>query len=275
MIREVAVKLLAPVKDASDGQIQELIAATTLKHPHLVDSYDVGSCTLNGAEFLYLVMELASESLEAHFKNGPLAAEEMSEIMRSISSALMYLHSQNKTHCDLKPDNILKVGNVWKLSDFGLLRSLEQEKAIKTMGAFGTAAYVPPEAYDGIISPAWDVWSLGVILVEGLTGQLPFLAETPHHLQKAVLTETPGLSGLVAPLQEIAKGCLIKDQEKRWTALQVIQRFVSFNVSQPEMASGTSIKKEEEHKSSTLRKNGKIVRVSMLGDADFTKRLSL
>lgn len=226
LIRQVAVKLIEPDPRRSDRQMQELIAATNLDHPFLLRCFTPGICELNNLPLLYLVTELAEETLQHRLEGGPLPLPEAYDTLHRIASALAYLHEQPRplVHRDIKPANVMSIGGRWKLGDFGLLRAVDSAQGTRTGTIVGTAAYAPPESYEGIVSPAWDVWSLGALMQETLTGCLPFSAETPHQLMIAVSSQEPALpADLPAPYVEIIRGCLTKDPGARWTAAQVLE----------------------------------------------------
>jgi nitrous oxidase accessory protein NosD len=225
LIRQVAVKLIEPDEADPDGQMQELIAAANLDHACLLRCYTPGQCQLNGLSLLYMVTELAQETLEARLETGPLTLEEAFAVARSVVAALGYLHGQSSplVHQDVKPGNILRSAGCWKLGDFGLLRPADAPDSARSTGNLvGTAAYAPPESYEGHITSAWDVWSLGVTLAEALTGSLPFTGQTPHQLMIAIASQEPNLAtSLPEPFDEIVRGCLRKDPQTRWTISQV------------------------------------------------------
>jgi len=182
-------------------------------------------------------MELAQGTLQGHIdKTKTLPIAEVEEIVKAIASALVYLHGERnpRVHRDLKPGNILRVGSCWKLSDFGLLRSMNSQKSERTNSQNGTHGYSPPESYEGVVAVSWDIWSLGVMIAEMLTGQFPFTGNTNQQLMAQVMKEPPSIdwSKIPEPLAEIVKGCLIKDRNKRPTAAQVLDA-VTKKISTP------------------------------------------
>jgi len=225
-----ALKLILPDETFMQAQLEELVQATRLSHPNLLGCLDAGKCVLRNIELLYLVMDLAESNLAGRLEQGVLTPDEALELARQIASALEYLRSrpEHLVHRDLKPANILRVGDVWKLSDFGLVRALGTVTAARTSTLIGTPQYCPPEGYEGIISPAWDMWSLGVTLALTLTGELPFNGNTSQELHAAIARREPFLpSPLPRPLDAIVRGCLAKDPRVRWTARQVIEHLDS------------------------------------------------
>jgi eukaryotic-like serine/threonine-protein kinase len=230
--RQVAVKLISPEYDPKkrEEQRKELKNAVNLKHPNLLDCFVPGLCQIKGSEFFYLVMELAEETLEQHLQTGTLSATEVTEIVKAIASALAYLHngSPPKVHRDVKPGNLLRVGNRWKLADLGLLTAIGSQSSAFTSNRRATIKYAPPEAYQGVVATAWDIWSLGVMTAEMLTGELPFPGETEALLMNQVMNDPPSIdwSKVPAPFVEIINGCLEKDRAKRDTAQTVLDKLV-------------------------------------------------
>ncbi|UCJ13810.1 MAG: GUN4 domain-containing protein [Phormidium sp. PBR-2020] len=230
VIRQVALKIFLVETSQLDLQIAELRLATRLKHPHLLDCYssEVGFEDEEDEEekYLGLAMEPATESLSQYLaKRETLPPQEVRNIIGQIASALVFLHSQNIVHRDLKPGNILRVGEVWKVADFGISRVLTQGTSTKTTQQIGTPVYQPPESYQGEIRPGWDVWSLGILLQEMLTGTHPFSANTitgPQLMMKVMMQEPEFPEGLSDEFLTIVKGCLVKNPKERWTAQQVL-----------------------------------------------------
>gem|GEM_PF-3448717 len=225
LIREVAIKVIAPHHSSIDSQIKELVGSTILDHPHLLRCFDAGHFIIEGQEMLYLVMEIALESLEKRLRVRTLQASEVHELIASVASALCYLHNHSVplVHRDIKPANILYASGRWKLADLGLIYGLESEITMSDAPVFATREYAPPEGYSGKISSAWDIWSLGITIVQSLTGELPFKANTTEDLRIAVTSREPIFKEeLMEPFGAIVRGCLIKDCEARWEAQQIV-----------------------------------------------------
>ncbi|MBI4909401.1 MAG: serine/threonine protein kinase [Acidobacteria bacterium] len=173
VIRRVAIKLI------SNDQPDELIQSTGLDHPNLLRSLDAGEWTFKSTGFLYMVMDVADESLEQKLRCAPLTHEELVEVVAAVASGLDYLHSRGRCHGDLKPGNILRVGGRWQISDFGTLRDIGVNRTAAYTGTIlGTLEYMPPESFEGVISPAWDIWSLGVLIVKAASGKFPYAGDT-------------------------------------------------------------------------------------------------
>ena len=223
-VRSVAVKLRFKEDDNLEQQKRQIKIILNISHPHLIRCFTAGQCKLKDYELVYLVMEQGDpKTLD---KCLPLSKEETREVVQSIGSVLVYLHDQNIAHRDVKPENVLRVDEQWKLSDFGTLREDVQSQGVLTspLNIRGTPGYAPPESYDGKIFLAWDVWSLGAMIVEILTGNPAFSGNTTQHLQTSVIRAEPQLTqSLPAPFDEIVRGCFIKDPDERWTAEQVLE----------------------------------------------------
>ena len=228
LIREVAIKLIAPEEDETkaEKQLTELTAAVNLQHENIIRSYTSGFGEVKGDEYLFIVMEIATTNLEKQRKTGKISPAEAIEIVKATAAALNYLHQSNprKVHRDIKPANLLYVVNTWKVSDFGLLREISVKKSGRTSDRRGTTLYVPPEAYEGVVATGWDMWSLGIMTAEILTGIAPFTADTEAQLMKKIIEEEPEIDWSKIPesFTEIVRRCLEKERAKRWTAEQVL-----------------------------------------------------
>ena len=207
--------------------LNELMQATQLDHSHLIRTYTAGHCQLKGKDFFYLLMEKGDCSLQDRTQKQLLSPSETRILIHHVAGGLAYLHSQGKVHRDLKPANILWVNSSWKLSDFGLVRSLDLDSKsyLKTNESYGTYAYMPPEAFDSTISPDWDIWSLGIIVVTALTGQLPYQFTDTNQLMKQVMLgnrQLPPLPRLPQDLKVLIEGCLCPNRRERWKAQQIL-----------------------------------------------------
>ncbi|CCI06111.1 Genome sequencing data, contig C328 (fragment) [Microcystis aeruginosa PCC 7941] len=219
-VKEVAIKV---IPESSDDKLIELTNSRKLEHPNLIKSYAVGEFTFLKTEMLYLVMELAQGSLENHIAKASLSADEITNITAQVAQGLNYLHRQNKVHRDLKPGNILKVNQQYKLADFGLIRTLNNKSHTQTVHNTGTIIYMPPEAFRGDISSAWDLWSLGIMLIQMTTNQLPYKFNNDNNqLMVKVINCELQIPSLPKEFKPIIEGCLQKDRRQRWTAQQVL-----------------------------------------------------
>ncbi len=224
ILRQVAIKLIPFDESQLDNCMSELRIATSIEHENLIELFDAGRCSLRNVNLLYMVMELASDNLETHkFKR--YDENEMVDICLSISNAIAYFHNSSivYVHRDIKPSNIVLVGRKWKLTDFGLTRRIDNNTETTT-NFQGTYSYAAPEVYQGIITPASDIWALGVVMTEMITGQHPFPSNTPIELINKINNIEPFFEkSLPSPFDNIIPLCFCKDRHERITIDHIIQ----------------------------------------------------
>ena len=195
--RTVAIKILAPGvltgQEARSRFRKEALALAKLNHERIAAVYDVGE--QDGID--YIVMEcVGGESLAAKLKSGPLPVKEATSIALQIAQALEEAHESGVIHRDLKPANIMVTpkGNV-KVLDFGLAKLLAPDATLtltETHVLAGTPLYMSPEQAQGKSMDAQtDLWSLGVVYYESLTGRAPFHAEGTVAVLRAIVDEEP------------------------------------------------------------------------------------
>ncbi|MEU4754815.1 serine/threonine-protein kinase [Micromonospora tulbaghiae] len=230
--RVVAVKVLAPSL-AADARFRDMVreearSAAQLDHPHVTAVHDYGETVApDGSITSFVVMELLSgEELEHLLTQGPLPWPTAVETGAQVAEALAAAHRLGIVHRDVTPANVMMTATGAKVLDFGIATRIGTPDADEDGGTFGTPAYVAPERLDGApAQPATDVYSLGVLLFETLTGQPPYPAETWEQLSAALadspeptLDDVPGLPG---PVAEICLRCLARDPRRRPTARRV------------------------------------------------------
>ncbi len=190
--RQVAVKLIPEAPGATSRRFEgEARMLAGFVHPNLVRVLDAGEH--EGQWFL--VMELIDgESLASRLIRGPLSSEETARLGTSLASALAYVHERGVVHRDVKPANIL-LGNegwVW-LADFGIARLVDGVGTTAAGTVPGTLAYLAPEQAEGqLVEPAADIYALGLVLLECLTGERAF-AGTASEITAARLTRGPAV----------------------------------------------------------------------------------
>jgi serine/threonine-protein kinase len=182
--RAVAVKVLHP-RYADDQEFiqrfdhEAMSAARLSAHPHIVDVYDVGEDN----NIHYIVMELIEgEDLKWLIdREAPMTINRALPIVEQVADGLEYAHQQGFVHRDIKPQNVLldREGSP-HITDFGIAKS-RMSTAVTQMGmTFGTADYLAPEQAQGLdVTPQTDIYSLGIVLYEMLTGRLPFVGDSP------------------------------------------------------------------------------------------------
>lgn len=242
--REVVAKILRDplAKDQSfqENFLHEARAAANLSHPNIVTIFDFG----RDDDTLYIVMEyIAGADLKALIRRRKLLTPlEAVELMIKISDGVGYAHRAGLVHCDLKPQNILITpDNKVKITDFGVSRALATIQPDEHSDVvWGSPQYFSPEqASGGAPSPASDVYSLGVILYEMITGQLPFEADNAADLAQLHLTAEPIHPRLIEPsipepLQRIVLKVLAKEPSARYRTADQLGRILSnFNLDSP------------------------------------------
>lgn len=228
----LALKLL-PFQFLSDRKMvqrfrQETAQARDLEHPNITRVIDDGEDLVDN----YIVMELATGwrqsdariALDVGELAKPIPEQAAVEIIKQACEGLHYIHRQGIVHRDIKPGNLLLFeGGGVKLADFGIARSREAMALTSTGMAMGTPEYMSPEQSEGTkdLTPASDVYSLGVVLYELLSGKPPFKRATPlatvyAHLNAPVPPMETSQGPISLDLQELVLKCLEKDPTKRF-----------------------------------------------------------
>jgi serine/threonine protein kinase len=227
--RSVAVKLLNPIA-ARDKEVvarfrREAETAQRLVHPNIVKVLDVGEA--GGRP--YLVMELVGGgSLRDLLKTG--RPETLLAVMTETALALAYAHEQGVVHRDIKPENVLVTKSRHaRVTDFGLARAADQPSMTTDGRLLGTAHYMSPEQARGTKASGYsDVYALGIILYEMVTGKRPFASEETLGLlyQHAEVTPEPPTVRMPYPaaLGKLALECLAKNPQERPTMSAVAER---------------------------------------------------
>ncbi|MEU8012416.1 protein kinase [Micromonospora parva] len=230
--RVVALKVLAPSL-AADARFRGMVreearAAAQLVHPHLTSVHDYGETVdPDGSITSFVVMELLSgEELKLRLTEGPLPWPEAVQVGAQVADALAAAHRLGIVHRDITPANVMMTGTGAKVLDFGIATRIGAPDEDEDGETFGTPAYVAPERLDGApAQPSTDVYSLGVLLHEALTGRVPYPADTWEQLSSALasgpaptLADLPDLPPTVA---QICLRSLARNPADRPTARQV------------------------------------------------------
>ena len=164
---EVALKLVLTISTLGESQLSDWNTAAGLAHPHLIRLLETGWCQLDGLRYLYAVMEYADQNLAQLLRHRALTEDEAREMLLPTLNALAFLHNRNLVQGQLKPANILVVGDQLKLAS-DTIRRVGEASATNI-----ASVYEPPEAQEGSYSTAGDIWALGVSLFEALTRSPP------------------------------------------------------------------------------------------------------
>jgi Tol biopolymer transport system component len=227
--RQVALKLL-PAAFTQDAERvrrfeQEAQAASALNHPNILTIYDFGQIGERGAGLHYLATEFVEgQTLRQLLQNGPLPSEQVRDIALQLADALAAAHNAGIIHRDLKPENIMRRPDGYlKLLDFGLAKLTENQvpQSLTEPGkVMGTISYMSPEqALGQNVDQRTDIFSLGVVLYELLSGVSPFKGSSEAATYNAILNHTPpALTPVQAPpeLAAILERALEKDPELRY-----------------------------------------------------------
>jgi WD40 repeat protein len=232
--RVVALKMVlagahASMRDRERFRV-EAEAVARLQHPNIVQIYEIGE--QDGRPYCALEY-LDGGTLASRIKEAPLPAAEAARVLELLARAMHAAHQKGIVHRDLKPGNVLLAGNpalppaqcVPKIVDFGLAKLLDEDAGQTRTGAvMGTPSYMAPEQAAGKtreVGPAADIYSLGAILYDSLTGRPPFKAETVMDTLQQVLTREPVAPTSLNPkvprdLETICLKCLDKEPARRY-----------------------------------------------------------
>jgi serine/threonine protein kinase/tetratricopeptide (TPR) repeat protein len=237
--RDVAIKVITKAIAHDDSVIQrfqrEARLIARLEHPHILPVYDFDG----GHDPPYIVMRyLDTGTLKEVLRQGALPPEVTSYLMRQVCAALDYAHRQGIVHCDIKPSNIMidGEGNAF-VTDFGLAQLVagsSGDKLFTATGAImGTPEYIAPEQAQGKeIDQRADIYALGVLLFELLTGQLPYVADHPMatiimHTQEPIPKVTTSQPNLPAAVDEVITRMMAKAPQDRYTSAAAIAEAIT------------------------------------------------
>ena len=225
--RHVAIKILKPefTKDLKfiENFKRESQAAASLSHPNIVNIYDVG----REGNIHYIVMELVEGMVLSELlkKNGPLEWRQAVDIVKQMASALSLAHKNHIIHRDVKPQNILITEDgVPKLADFGIAKAINASTLVGATGTvLGSVHYFSPEqARGGYVDEKSDIYSLGIVLYELLTGRVPFDGDNPvnvalMHINDEMTPPSKIVSGIPPQLEQVVMKATKKYQTERFS----------------------------------------------------------
>ncbi len=227
--RIVALKVLPPGLTHDPSYVarfrQEARSAARLEHPHIMPIYEVGEA--NGLHYIAMKYIQGQTLKEVLQKEGYLPVARAASILAQIGDALDYAHRQGVIHRDIKPSNMMLTDEGWVyLTDFGLARGAGTTSGLTMAGTvMGTPEYMSPEQAQGLatVGPPTDIYALGVVLYELLTGCFPFTADTPMGMLAARLLQTPipprdVRSDLPSPVEDVIMRALARKPEARFAS---------------------------------------------------------
>src|SRR5690625_5070297 len=230
--RDVAIKVLR-LEFANDPEFierfeREAQAATSLFHPNIVSVYDVGE----EEDILSIVMEYVDGMTlkEYVLENGPLSVEKTIDIMEQLTSAIEHAHETGLIHRDIKPQNVLidQKGTI-KVTDFGIAVALSATALTQTNSVLGSVHYLSPEqARGGKATKKSDIYSLGIVFYELLTGKLPFSGQSPvsialKHLQDDIPSVRAKDESIPQSVENIILKATDKDPLARYTSVSELE----------------------------------------------------
>jgi len=254
--RDVAVKVVSPALATAlggDRFLREIEIVANLRHPHIVPLFDSGDAA--GSPYYVMPFEPGLSLRQRLARDGPLPIDDAVTILRDVSDALAHAHERGIVHRDIKPDNVLLTGRHAMVTDFGVAKAIVaghsdgvtrtdahasreagtvvDTSPTTTQGvAFGTPAYMAPEQIvgDPQTDHRADIYAVGVLAYELLTGRPPFVGDTREqvlgaHLSREPVPVTTHRPDVPAPLAELVMTCLAKAPDDRWqTANDLVQR---------------------------------------------------
>lgn len=257
--RWVAVKVLYYQEGTSLARFQlEAKAIASLRHRNILIIYEYGE-----EEGLpYIAMEyIEGGTLEERLNGSPLGWRQVVNLSIPIAEALHYAHNHNIIHRDVKPSNILMPQEDWPLlADFGLVKRSDSEQSLTKTGTFlGTPNYIAPEqARDLVLDCRADLYSLGVVMFEMITGRLPFDYEIPNKILLAHVTEMPPSPRDFNPncpveLEQVILKTLEKDRDDRYPDMQgLIDALEQILANPPAVADEPALPDSSQEKSAGL-----------------------
>ena len=232
--RDVAVKVVHPALYSAftaDRFVQEIAIVAQLHHPHIVPLYDSGEA--GGSRYFVMPYEAGASLRHRLAREGPLPVDDVVLLLRDVCDALSHAHQAGVVHRDIKPDNVLLAGRHALVSDFGIARSAAESSASGSVAnvTLGTPAYMSPEQISGdpTIDHRADIYSVGVLAYELLTGRPPFIGLDHDSVLSAHLSERPAdiatlRPDVPAPLAELVMKCLEKRPDDRWQSADDLVR---------------------------------------------------
>jgi len=246
--RDVAVKMLR-LDFVNDEEFirrfhREAQSATSLTHPNIVTIYDVGE----EGSIYYIVMEyVEGYTLKQYIqKHSPVPVETAIEMMKQLTSAITHAHQNNIVHRDIKPHNILvdKLGNI-KITDFGIAMALSATSITQTNSVLGSVHYLSPEqARGGMANKKSDIYSLGIVMFELLTGRLPFSGESAVSIAlKHLQSETPSVRRWNEAIPQSVENVVLKA-----TAKDPFHRYASVEEMEEDLRTALNPERKNEKK---------------------------
>lgn len=219
--RQVALK---EIQNYEQIELRGIKQCMNLKNPHLVTIFDV---KYNDKGKPFVIMEYVSGmSLRELLKESPngIGAQKTAFFLREIAKGLSFLHECGIVHRDLKPSNIFYENGYVKIGDYGLTKAISTNQHSGQTITVGTVHYMAPEIGAGCYDKSIDIYALGVLLYEMLTGQVPYFGASPAEVLMKHMTAEPDVSRIEEPFARVIKKALEKDPDERYqTVKQMVE----------------------------------------------------
>ncbi len=215
--RQVALKAIQSYEQI---ELRGISQCMNLKSPHLITIFDV---KYNDKGRPFVIMEYVSgPSLADLIKESPggLGTQKAAFFLREIGKGLSYLHECGIVHRDLKPGNIFYENGYVKIGDYGLTKAISTSHHVSHTITVGTVHYMAPEIGAGKYDRSVDIYALGILLYEMLTGQVPFIGASPAEILMKHMTAAPDLTNIEEPFARVIRRALAKDPAERYQTVQ-------------------------------------------------------
>ena len=222
--RIAALKFLPPLfsldAEAKTRFIHEAQSASALDHPNICTVYEINE-TENGRSYISIAY-YEGETLKSKIEKGKIESEEAVKIILQIAEGLKAAHERNIIHRDIKPANIFITDKgIVKILDFGLAKIQGRTQLTQIGTTVGTCNYMSPEQAKGEeVDQRTDIWSLGIVIYEMLTGNLPFKADYDQAIIYSILNENPDITNIPSEFQPVIKKAIVKSTGERYQKIE-------------------------------------------------------